>query len=205
MYRLKVLKLETTEDLAESMLLNYFSDLIDCVSAICKYDIAIALIEDLVKHDVNIKRIEIADFEWNRYDREYQISIMDEELYCTPLFVYKKDGYKEDGYLDTYSDVIYVHQDCNSKLLKKLECRRMYEFSIDTFDTDDDDDVDDCITTYQSDSVTVNRDKLGRPTGFTKSWIDNDEDDIYSHSSYSFFSDNEETVRYMAEQFDIDL
>ena len=34
---------------------------------------------------------------------------------------------------------------------------------------------------------------------------DNDEDDIYSHSSYSFFSDNEEAVRYMAEQFDIDL
>lgn len=191
-------------DLAARMIDSYY-DGEDCVSAICHYDIATALLSELIKYDLPISQIDIGDYEWNGYDREYQVSIMNDKIYCNPSFVYKKDGYSRDRYLDTWANVIYIHQDVNSTMLKHIECDVICEFAIEDLDDVEDENCDDNIATYQSDSVLISRDKSGKPTGFTKSWSDSDEADIYSHSSYSFFSDNEEAVRYMAEQFDIDL
>lgn len=192
------------DDLATRMIDSYY-DGEDCVSTICHYDIATTLLSELIKKDLTICHIDIHDYEWNRYDREYQVSIMNNKIYCSPAFAYSRDGYSKDSYLDTWANVVYIHQDSNSAILKHIECDDIYEFAIEDLDDVEDENCDDDITTYQSDSVIVSRDNSGKPTGFTKSWSDSDEADIYSHSSYSFFSDNEEAVRYMAEQFDIDL
>lgn len=178
----------------------------DCVSVACHYDMATALIAELIRSDVPIGQIDICDYSWNAYDKEYIVSIMDECIYCFPAFNTEKGSYNEN-----YADITYVHQDCNSKILKYLDCEKVYEFSVrelDEVDDESDDDMcacDDDITTYYSDSVSVSRDKLGSPTGFTKQWSTNNEDGIFSYTSYSFYCDNEDAVRYMAKQFDIEL
>lgn len=175
----------------------------DCVSAICHYDIATALLSELIQSEVSIGQINISDYEWNGYDKEYAVTIMDGYLYCNPIYGMKKDGYSKEGYLGTYADVAYVHQDCNSKLLKYLECDKVYEFAVE--ELDDIDDCDDEIVTHHSDSVTVSRDMYGTPTGFTKSWCRDNGEGIMQYSSYSYYCSNEHLLRSMARDLGIEL
>lgn len=175
----------------------------DCVSAICHYDIATALLSELIQSEVSIGQINISDYEWNGYDKEYAVTIMDGYLYCNPIYGMKKDGYSKEGYLGTYADVAYVHQDCNSKLLKYLECDKIYEFTVE--ELDDIDDCEDEIVTHHSDSVTVSRDMYGTPTGFTKSWCRDNGEGIMQYSSYSYYCSNEDLLRNMAMELDIEL
>lgn len=175
----------------------------DCVSAICHYDIATALLSELIQSEVSIGQINISDYEWNGYDKEYAVTIMDGYLYCNPIYGMKKDGYSKEGYLGTYADVAYVHQDCNSKFLKYLECDKVYEFAVE--ELDDIDDCDDEIVTHHSDSVTVSRDMYGTPTGFTKSWCRDNGEGIMQYSSYSYYCSNEHLLRSMARDLEVEL
>lgn len=170
--------------------------LLHCISAICKYEIATALLSELIRSDIPIGQIDICDYSWNAYDKEFIISIMDGNVYCNPAFDTKNNSYYE-----TYADVAFVHQDCNSRFLKYLDCENVYEFAVREMDEIDDED----IVTYHSDYVSVRRDKLGNPIGFTRQWNTNDKNGTLSYRSYSFYCDNEDTVRYMAEQFNIEL
>lgn len=191
-------------DLATRMIDSYY-DGEDCVSAICHYDIATALLSELIKYDLPISQIDIGDYEWNGYDREYQVSIMNDKIYCNPSFVYKKDGYSRDRYLDTWANVIYIHQDVNSTMLKHIECDVICEFAIEDLDDVEDENCDDNITTYQSDSVTISRDKSGNPTGFTKSWTTTDKDGLYQYNSYTYYCSNKDMLKNFAQILDIDL
>lgn len=190
----------------------------DCVSAICHYDIATALLSELIQSEVSIGQINISDYEWNGYDKEYAVTIMDGYLYCNPIYGMKKDGYSKEGYLGTYADVAYVHQDCNSKLLKYLECDKIYEFAVEKLDDIDDfddmreccechfdTDCDDVIVTQNSDSVTVSRDKFGKPTGFTKSWTRDNGCGVTQYSSYSYYCSDEDMLRNLANKLDVEL
>ena len=201
---MKKINFEDLHELSEEMIYEK-KELLNCVSAICKYEIATALISELIRSDIPIGQIDICDYSWNAYDKEYIVSIMDGNIYCNPAF-----DTKNNSYYGTYADAAFVHQDCNSRLLKYLDCENVYEFSV--RDLDEIDETDDTceregddIMTYHSDSVSVSRNRLGNPTGFTKQWNTNDKNGTFSYSSYSFYCDNEDAVRYMAEQFDVEL
>ena len=182
----------------------------DCVSAVCHYEIATTLLSELIQSEVSIGQLDISDYEWNGYDKEYVISLMDGNVYCSPAYGMKKDGYSHNSYLETYADIMYVHQDCNSKILKYIDCDKIFEFAVEEFDESDDceeeclDNSDD-ITTHHSDSVTVSRDKFGNPTGFSKSWFRDDGDGISQYSSYSYYCNDEDKLRSLARDLDIEL
>ena len=182
----------------------------DCVSAVCHYEIATTLLSELIQSEVSIGQLDISDYEWNGYDKEYVISLMDGNVYCSPAYGMKKDGYSHNSYLETYADIMYVHQDCNSKILKYIDCDKIFEFAVEEFDESDDceeeclDNSDD-ITTHHSDSVTVSRDKFGNPTGFSKSWFRDDGDGISQYSSYSYYCNDRDRLRSLARDLDIDL
>lgn len=182
----------------------------DCVSAVCHYEIATTLLSELIQSEVSIGQLDISDYEWNGYDKEYVISLMDGNVYCSPAYGMKKDGYSHNSYLETYADIMYVHQDCNSKILKYIDCDKLYEFSVSDFDEFEDceeeclDNSDD-ITTQHSDHVTVSRDKLGNPTGFSKSWFRDDGNGITQYSSYSYYCNDEDMLKHMALDLGIKL
>ena len=182
----------------------------DCVSAVCHYDMATALLSELIQSEVPIGQINISDYEWSGYDKEYTVTIMNGNVYCSPLYGMKKDGYSRDTYLETYADIMYVHQNCNSMVLKYIDCDRIFEFSVEEFDESDDCeeeclDNSDNITTHHSDSVTVSKDKFGNPTGFSKSWFRDDGDGISQYSSYSYYCNDRDRLRSLARDLDIEL
>lgn len=191
----------------------------DCVSAVCHYEIATTLLSELIQSEVPIGQIDISDYEWSGYTKEYVISLMDGRVYCSPAYGTKKDGYSHDTYLETYADVMYVHQDCNSRVLKYIDCDKIFEFAVGDFDEISDcrceyaekcdgypEDIDDDgITTYHTNSVTVSRDKSGNPTGFTKSWGRDNGDGVTQYCNYSYYCSNEDMLRSMAQDLGIEL
>lgn len=186
----------------------------DCVSAVCHYELATALLSEIIQSEVPIGQIDIRDYDLSGYDKEYIVTIMDGNVYCNPAYEMKKDGYARDGYLGSYADVAYIHQDCNSKLLKDFECDKMYEFAVEEFDDVDDNCTccgcysnsdDDDIVTHHSNSVTVSRDRNGNPTGFTKTWNRDNGKGITQYSSYSYYCNNEDMLRSIAKDLNIEL
>lgn len=190
----------------------------DCVSAVCHYEIATTLLSELIQSEVSIGQLDISDYEWNGYDKEYVISLMDGNVYCSPAYGMKKDGHSHNSYLETYADIMYVHQDCNSKILKYIDCDKLYEFAVSDFDEANDfegecvdqhddhtDDTDDGITTYHTNSVTVSKDKSGNPTGFTKSWCRDNGDGVTQYCNYSYYCSNEDMLRSMAQDLGVEL
>lgn len=211
---------------------NMIHDLLrgsECVSAVCHYELATVLLSELIQSDIPIGQIDISDYEWSGYDREYMVTIMDGNVYCNQAYGRKVDGYSKDEYIESSSDIVYVHQDCNSKILKYIDCDEIYEFSIydvDDFDDfecdcfkcdhdeclcdrcsdeDDDNDDEDGTISYHSDSSTVSKDKNGKPTGFTRSWSITDEDGTYQSTTYSYYCSDEDMLRKAAKNFDVEL
>lgn len=186
----------------------------DCVSAVCHYEIATTLLSELIQSEVQIGQIDLTN-EWTGYDKEYFVYIVDGCVSCEPAFRSVNDG-GHDKYLEMAADIMYVHQDCNSKILKYIDCDKIFEFTVEELDGIDEDemycsgcadceDTDDEITTHHSNSVTVSRDKFGTPTGFTKSWFRDNGDGVSQYSSYSYYCNDEDILRDMARDLDIEL
>ena len=186
----------------------------DCVSAVCHYEIATALLSELIQSEVQIGQIDLTN-EWTGYDKEYFVYIVDGCVSCEPAFRSVNDG-GHDKYLEMAADIMYVHQDCNSKVLKYIDCDKIFEFAVEELDGIDEDemccsgcadceDTDDEITTHHSNSVTVSRDKFGTPTGFTKSWFRDNGDGVSQYSSYSYYCNDEDILRDLAQDLGVEL
>ena len=186
----------------------------DCVSAVCHYELATTLLSELIQSEVQIGQIDLTN-EWTGYDKEYFVYIVDGCVSCEPAFRSVRDG-GHDKYLEMGADIMYIHQDCNSKVLKYIDCDKIFEFAVEELDGIDEDemccsgcadceDADDEITTHHSNSVTVSRDKFGTPTGFTKSWFRDNGDGVSQYSSYSYYCNDEDILRDMARDLDIEL
>ena len=198
---------EDVHELSAEMLHDaiHFSD---CVSAVCHYEIATAILSELIQSEVSIGQIDLTN-EWTGYDKEYFVYIVNGCVSCEPAFrSVSDDGH--DKYLEMGADIMYVHQDCNSKVLKYIDCDKIFEFAVNDIDEVDDyedecsDDSDDIVTQH-SDHVTVSRDKFGNPTSFSKSWFMDDGNGISQYSSYSYYCNNEDRLRSLAKDLDIDL
>lgn len=180
----------------------------DCVSAVCHYELATAILSELIQSEVSIGQIDLTN-EWTGYDKEYFVYIVNGCVSCEPAFRSISDG-GHDKYLEMGADIMYVHQDCNSKVLKYIDCDKIFEFAVEEFDEVDDyedecsDDSDDIVTQH-SDHVTVSRDKFGNPTGFSKSWFRDDGDGISQYSSYSYYCNDRDRLRSLAQDLGIEL
>ena len=186
----------------------------DCVSVVCHYELATAILSELIQSEVQIGQIDLTN-EWTGYDKEYFVYIVDGCVSCEPAFRSVNDG-GHDKYLEMAADIMYVHQDCNSKVLKYIDCDKIFEFAVEELDGIDEDemccsgcadceDTDDEITTHHSNSVTVSRDKFGTPTGFTKSWFRDNGDGVSQYSSYSYYCNDEDILRDLAQDLGVEL
>lgn len=176
----------------------------DSVSAICFYELATSITEDLIRDGCKLDFADISDYSYNHYDHEYSVTISvdhegDRKGFVSILPIYEKSNEKE-GYLIYYSDVIYVHQDCNSKLLKYMDAEEMYEFAIDGLDEDDTAEDSD-LHTQLSEYTNVSKKADGTPTGFSKSWHSVDKNGSTTYTSYSFMSDNRKMLKTMMDVF----
>lgn len=155
------------------------NDEYNSVDIVAKYEDAKEIIRELIGIGYGIAFIdELADPEWDGYDDAFVVSLLDDEIWCEPV---KRDR----EYIFVEADVVYIFDDCNSKIIPKIESNEVYEVEIGNEYDDCDGDCENCSAhdeTYLHTSV----DEDGNAHGFTASKSDGD-----SYMSYSYYSNDE--------------
>lgn len=176
----------------------------DCISVntVCHFELAAALTEELIKQGCQISWLDIHDYKYLGYEYEFVVSLLEDKILVEPAYKYFKDGYKSDGYVTIGGNAVYIHEDCNSKILQHLDSHVVYEFAV---EGSDDNCKDDAATCHRSEYETIFKDKHGTPSGFAKTWSTTDESGISSTSTYSFYSDNLGTLKAIAKEFGVNM
>ena len=124
----------TVADTYDSLKCEDYED----VAIIAKYEEARQIIKELLCIGYDIHSINVIDNEYGEYDAEYIISLYDDEVWCEPML-------RENGYLTDDSPVMYVLDNCSSKVIPYCKGKIVYEVTVG--DEDDEcgcDDCDDC-------------------------------------------------------------
>ena len=165
-------------DLADTItaLLGDIDDDYSVISVYGKYDVIKDVLEDLIISGVSIaNEIELQDYDVSYYDKEFV-------LYLTKNGVNVEKIWHNDTYYYGSADISFIHEDCNSKLIKYVDSKTIYEFGIDEDECDDDDNCscEECECACKKD-VHIETD--GDMHGFSVNHSDEN-----GWSSYSFYS-----------------
>ena len=116
------------------------------VDIVAKYEDAKEIIRELVGIGYGIASINgFGNPEWDDYDDAFIISLLDDEIWCEPIK-------RKDGYIFVEADVVYIFDDCNSKIVPKIEADEVYEVEIGNEYDDCDGDCENC----EEEGFTVN-------------------------------------------------
>lgn len=152
---MKTLHFEDYEDFACAVSDAYdrvkSNDEYNSVDVVAKYEDAKEIIRELVGIGYGIAFIDkFGDPEWDGYDDAFVISLLDDEIWCEPIK-------RNDGYIFVEANVVYIFDDCNSKIVPKIEADKVYEVEIGDFDYDCENcDCHDVNTTSSASSYRVN-------------------------------------------------
>lgn len=104
------------------------------ITAYGKYEVIKELLEEFIANGFEINgSICLEDPCSTGYEKEFALYLTEDGVSVCKIF--------EDGrYLNEYPDVAFVHEDCNSKMLKNIESRMIFEFA---FDDELEDDIED--------------------------------------------------------------
>ena len=207
----------TIEDLAQRMINDSNKDDGCVVSAICFYEYGTALISELLKRDIAVENIEIMEQCMDGYDKEYLICIYDDMLNVEPL--YRKDC--ENGYVYCGGNITYIHQDCNSMILKFVSSDDIIEFKIEEIDDDNegccgdktnhkckyygnDESISETTDHSLGESTQLHFNDDGELTGFTKSW-NKSVFGVDAYSTYTIYSNSRDEIDTYAKALGIEL
>ncbi|WP_024854815.1 hypothetical protein [Mediterraneibacter gnavus] len=104
------------------------------VCVIAKYEEAKRIITELCSMDLVLTSCILHNPEFEGYEDEYIIDIFSDEVWCEPAKC-------DDEYLYSNSYATYVLDNCNSKLLSKVETEHLYDVHI---EDEDDNDINCC-------------------------------------------------------------
>ena len=93
------------------------------VAIVSKYEETRQIIKELLCLGYDLHSVEIHDDLWENYDAEYVISLYENEVWCEPMR-------RENGYLDEDAPVIYVLDNCSSKVIPHCKGKNVFEVSI---------------------------------------------------------------------------
>lgn len=191
---IKTLHFEDYEDFACVVSNTYdrikSDDKYNSIDVVAKYEDAKEIIRELIGIGYGIAFIDkFGNPEW--YDDAFVISLLDDEIWCEPV---KRDN----GYIFIEADVVYIFDDCNSKIIPKIEADEVYEVGIGNEYDDCDGDCENCPA-HDETYLHTSEDEDGNTHGFTASRSDGD-----SYMSYSYYSSNElshEDIQKMLKAF----
>ena len=131
---IKTLHFEDYEDFACAVADTYdrvkSDDKYNSVDVVAKYEDTKEIIRELVGMGYGIAFInKLANPEYNGYDDAFVISLLDDEIWCEPVK-------RKDGYIFVEAEVVYIFDNCNSKIIPKIESDELYEVEIGDFDYD---------------------------------------------------------------------
>jgi hypothetical protein len=193
---IKTLHFEYYEDFACVMSDIYdrvkSDDEYNSVDVVAKYEDAKEIIRELIEMGYGIAFIDgFGNPEWDGYDDAFVISLLDDEIWCEPVK-------RKDGYIFVEADVVYIFDNCNSKIIPKIEADEVYEVKISNEYDDCDGDCKNCDCHDQS-CLHTSEDEDENTHGFTASKSDGN-----SYMSYSYYSSDElshEDIQKMLKTF----
>ena len=95
------------------------------VSVVAKYNDAKQIIRELVFYGYEIAFIEINNPTWDNYNDEYEIYVIDKNIYCSKMK-------RNNKYLESFASIVFFMEDVNSKCIKSFtESVFEYEVQID--------------------------------------------------------------------------
>lgn len=196
------------------MFVGFYEDAAQVIKELLRYD-------DITPYNISLESVDL-----DEYNKEYYVAL-DEDLcvWCEPAYCYEDNVYLEDE-----TECLFIADDCCSSILKSIECNEnaMYEVCYDLGDEEYDYDCcncncENCEFTKDDDNkisnkdlkndelvnsdkheefTTVTTDSNGKVKGFEKSW-DTKEGNMNYHTTYKFFSNNDEMMKLMMDNFNI--
>ena len=169
------------------------------VAIIAKYEEARQIIKELMCIGYDLHSIVMHDVEYDGYEFEYIISLYDDEIWVEPMM-------RESGYITDDSPIMYVLDNCSSKVIPYCKGKMAFEVTV----GDEDCDCDECQCactdkdTDDSEATHISRDKHGNPLGFSKTWS-TVRDGVHCYSSYSHYSSDVDMLRSIASDFGVKL
>lgn len=193
---IKTLHFEDYEDFACAVSDVYdrvkSNDEYNSVDIVVKYENAKEIIRELIGIGYGIAFIDgFGDPEWIGYDDAFAVSLLDNEIWCELVK-------RKDGYIFVEADVVYIFDDCNSKIIPKIEADEVYEVEIGNEYDNCDGDCENCDC-HDETYLHTSQDKDENTHGFTASRSDGD-----SYMSYSYYSSDElshEDIQKMLKAF----
>lgn len=85
------------------------------------------LLEYLVREGYSLERADIENPDLYDYKKEYALYLSPDGIAVEKCW-YEANEYHEAGYCWTGANVVLVHEDCNCKLLSRIESDEIYEF-----------------------------------------------------------------------------
>ena len=161
---MKNLYFDDFEDLACSVADTYDSlkgEDYEDVAIIAKYEEARQIIKELLYIGYDIHSVNIIDEEYGEYDAEYIISLYGDEVWCEPML-------REKGYITDDSPVMYILDNCSSKVIPHCKGKTVYEVTV----GEEDCDCDECECACQKDEK---QDTTSTPTTKSTYKINNKE------------------------------
>lgn len=193
---IKTLHFEDYEDFACAVSDVYdrvkSNDEYNSVDIVVKYENAKEIIRELIGIGYGIAFIDgFGNPEWIGYDDAFTVSLLDNEIWCEPVK-------RKDGYIFVEADVVYIFDDCNSKIIPKIEADEVYEVEIGNEYDNCDGNCENC-NCHDETYLHTSQDKDENTHGFTASRADGD-----SYMRYSYYSSDElshEDIQKMLKAF----
>lgn len=193
---IKTLHFEDYEDFACAVSDTYdrvkSNDEYNTIDVVAKYEDVKQIIYELIGMGYGIAFVnELANPEYDGYDDAFVISLLDDEIWCEPV---KRD----DKYIFVEADVVYIFDDCNSKIIQNIESDEVYEVEIGNEYNDCDGDCENCHV-HNETYLHTSEDEDGNTHGFTASKSDGN-----SYTIYSYYSSDElshEDIQKMLKAF----
>ena len=130
------------------------------VYALLYYDDAIELMRTLLLYrDISIGGIDIAQFDYKGYDKEYFVSLTGMILDIEPAWA-EACEYHDAGYLGYEPDLIFMSGDVHSSLLKDQDPEICYEIIWE--DEDHDGDYDENLMNFHDEPLYVDGEAMKR-------------------------------------------
>ena len=169
------------------------------VAIIAKYEEARQIIKELMCIGYDLHSIVMHDVEYDGYEFEYIISLYDDEIWVEPMM-------RESGYITDDSPIMYVLDNCSSKVIPYCKGKVVFEVTVGEEECDCDECQCACTDkdTDDSESTHISRDKHGNPLGFSKTWS-TVRDGVHCYSSYSHYSSDVDMLRSIASDFGVRL
>lgn len=171
------------------------------IAIILKYDELQKIIPELILLKYKLVSAEIDYPELYGYDDEYIISLFRNEIWCEKM---KRNA----EYINDESSITYVFDNCSSACLKHLDGDIVYEVRIENMDiSEKKKENTECTCNeddYNSEYISIDRDKNGKPEGIRKSW-ESTHDGITKYESYSYHSNNTKILEEVASILGIKL